>query len=241
MRRLFIWTLFLFSCSVYGQDNAATKVRKFFISANFSPDYCYRTLIKNDKSITDSAWTNAKSILDTIEVAKFGYTSGLVIGYQLKDFIGIETGIQYSNKGYKTVPIMTIYDWNKPGALATNIFSHSYLDFPLRVNFTFFKKKVQVIASVGVVLNYIVQSSIKTIPQTPTTDFNTQKNINHYDFKKINLSPTVSVGLKYKLNDRVSLRAEPTFRYGLFNMDDKDFAGRHLWNLGLNVGVYVGL
>lgn len=241
MTRLFILMLVLISCSLYGQDNTVSKSRKFFIGANFSPDYCYRILTQNDKKIPDSLWSTVKNTLDSIELAKFGYTTGIAFGYQFNDLIGIETGILYANKGYKMVPLLIIYDWNKPGVIATNIVSHTYIDFPFRANITVLKKRVQLITSVGVVLNFLVQSSIKIIPETATSDVKAQTQINHYDFKKINLSSILSIGLKYKLNDRISLRAEPTFRYGILNMDDKSVANRHLFNLGLNIGLYFSL
>lgn len=122
LKRFFILTLFLFSCLVYGQNNVTTKARKFFIGANFSPDYCYRVLTQNDNNISNNSWTRAKNILDSIEIAKFGYTAGIVLGYQFNVLIGIETGIQFSNKGYKTLPILTIYDLSKPGAIAQILF-----------------------------------------------------------------------------------------------------------------------
>ncbi len=50
----------------------------------------------------------------------------------------------------------------------------------------------------------------------------------------------VSVGVEYKINERMNLRVEPTFRYGLLTVIDFPVAG-YLYSGGLNIGYYVGL
>ena len=47
--------------------------------------------------------------------------------------------------------------------------------------------------------------------------------------------------LKYNINDRINLRAEPTFRYGLLNTDSKTYEYTHLWTAGLNISFNYGL
>ncbi len=160
--------------------------------------------------------------------------------YQIKKRISIETGIQYSRKGYQTIPFPTVYDFNYDPAIATNYIYFTYLDFPLQANYTFLKSKLQIIASVGAVFNYLLKVSNKTIPEASTALFQTQTHISNYPYNKINISPTVGLGIKYNINDRINLRAEPTFRYGLLNTDSKSYAFTHLWTTGLNISFSYG-
>lgn len=57
------------------------------------------------------------------------------------------------------------------------------------------------------------------------------------DIRKINLSVQLGMGLRYQLNDRLTLMAEPVLRYGLLNSADTPVAEK-LWTAGLNTGVY---
>jgi hypothetical protein len=243
MNRLIISSLLLLNFSVFGHeknDTLFSKQRRFSIGINTSPDYCYRALTKNDNSISDVIWNSAKNYEDSIEKPKFGYTFGINFCYQITKRVSIEAGIQYSNKGYKTIPIETIssIDFTRVGK-AKNIISHKYFDFPVKVTYIFFDKRIQFIASLGVTLNALVKTSIYSIPEDKSkNEFNTEID---YPYEKINLSPTFSAGIKYKLKERMNLLAEPTVRYSILNIDQKSYKSTHLWNLGLNIGYYYEL
>jgi hypothetical protein len=118
MNRIFFLIVILLSNSAFGQDKVAGKNRRFFIGVNFSPDYCYRSLSKNIDSISNSKWNYAKNIEDSVEIPKLGYTAGINFGYQIKSWLSIETGLQYSDKGYKTIPVTTVYDFSHDPEIA---------------------------------------------------------------------------------------------------------------------------
>lgn len=239
IKQLLLLTFFI-PTILFGQDTTKIKERKFFIGVNFSPDYCYRTITQNDNSISSEEWTYIKNFEDSVYKPTFGYTTGFNFYYQLKKRFSIETGIQYSRKGYQTIPFPTIYDINYDPARATNYVYFSYLDVPLRANFTFLKSKIQIIASAGVVFNFLLQAHGKIVPETPTTMFQTQTHTSNYAYNKLNLSPAVSLGVKYDINNRLNVRAEPTFRYGLLNTDSKSYAFTRLWSAGLNITLNYG-
>lgn len=244
MKRILLLIVLLFSFSSYGQDDSSIKEKRFFIGVNFSPDYSYRYISKNAKNWDcpdNELWKTIKEFEDSIYIPKFGYTAGINFGFQINEKLSAETGIQYSCKGYKTIPMLTIYDWNERPEKATNFVNYYYFDFPLKINYTFLKKRIKIIVSTGAVINILFQSRTKTIPETPTTLFQTTTSISHYAYNKFNLSPFISAGLQYKINNKMFLRAEPTFRYGIFNIDDKSYEAVHLWSAGLNIGYYIGL
>ena len=240
VRQLLI-LLTLLPLTTLSQSTDTITSRRFFIGLTFSPDYCYRTLTQNDETITDEQWNNAKNIEDSIDIPKFSYTTGITFGYQINKRFGIETGILYSNKGYRTVSIATIYDFSKPPENARHIINYSYLDIPLKANLTFLDKKLQLLLGIGTTLNILIKTTVKTIPDSPTDDFPLQTTDIDYEYNKINLSPTANIGLIYNINNRMSLRTEPTFRYSVLNIDDKSYKATHFWSVGLNIGFYVGL
>ena len=94
MKQLLLLTFFL-PTILLGQDTTGTKDRKFFIGVNFSPDYCYRNITKNDNSISSDQWTNIKNLEDSIYKPTFGYTTGLNFYYRIKksDFLSEKSNI----------------------------------------------------------------------------------------------------------------------------------------------------
>ncbi|HRN94808.1 MAG TPA: hypothetical protein PL084_08790, partial [Chitinophagales bacterium] len=61
-----------------------------------------------------------------------------------------------------------------------------------------------------------------------------------YNYKKVNISPLISVGIDYKINSRMNLRVEPTFRYGVLKLMDTPIT-TYLYSGGLNISYYFGL
>ena len=110
MNHLLILLLTFISLAVSAQK--PKQSHKINIGFSFSPDYSFRTLKNGDgNSSTDQV---IKSRND-IEKAKFGYTTGLNVAFHFSSLIGFETGVHYSNKGYKTIEQHLIYFPPSPG------------------------------------------------------------------------------------------------------------------------------
>ncbi len=103
MKQLTIFFLTLTSLSSYGQDKTeetpTADFKRVQIGINISPDICFRTLKNNDGSSRSDIFMKLSNENETVKV---GYTAGLNVCLNIKKFVGIETGIQYSNKGYQT-------------------------------------------------------------------------------------------------------------------------------------------
>ena len=50
----------------------------------------------------------------------------------------------------------------------------------------------------------------------------------------------ISVGMEYRIGERMDLRVEPTFRYGVLRIIDGPIIG-YLYSGGVNVVFYCGL
>jgi hypothetical protein len=240
MKKLTLALFILISISAVAQQTKQeTTFKRFQLGANISPDFCFRTLKNTDKNlsyIADLIW-----LRNDIERPKIGYSGGINFCYQLTKFMGIETGIQYSNKGYKTRNRTLIWDGSLPEVpdRIKSIYNYHYIDIPLKVNFSLGKNKVRFFSSLGIVGNVFIDEIQKNI-----FVYSNRKEIDNfstnYDYHRFNVSASISAGIDYKLSNNSSLRIEPTFRHGLSQIIDAP-ATAYLYSAGLNIGYYYGL
>jgi hypothetical protein len=233
-----ICTLFLLFLFLNLEAQQLNK-NKVLIGVNFSPDYNYRVLKNNDAKAINDVIIESRNKL---EIAKFGYTTGINFLLNCSKHLGLETGIQYSNNGYKTKNQELTFgtpDETQP-IKAQFIYSYRYLSIPLKAKYIFGKTKIRVTTAIGFITNLLVNANTKIKYEYTNRKKETQKGHNSSDFKKINLLPVISVGLDFKLCNNMHLMAEPSCRYSLLNTRNAPVT-EHLWNLGINVGVYYGL
>jgi hypothetical protein len=237
MKQLLILVTTLASLPVQGQDTNPTQ--KILIGFSFSPDYSTRTLKNNDGSPSSDLVIKSRN---DIEGAKFGYTTGLNVCFNFSQLVGFETGIQFSNKGYNTKSQDLIYFPPSPSSptKVKTIYAYQYIGIPLKAKFSFGKSKVRFISSIGFITNLLL--SVKQTNNFEYSNGKTEKKTQSTTsgFKKVDISPIISVGIDYKLNNKIHLMAEPSFRYGVVKTKDAPVT-ENLWNAGLNVGFYYAL
>ena len=237
MKQLFILLTTLASLTVFGQD--AKPTQKILIGFNFSPDYNFRTLKNNDGSTSSDYVIKSRN---NIEVAKFGFTTGVNACFNVSQLVAFETGIQYTNKGYKTKNRdLTYMPPNTSLPTKAKIFyAYQYIGIPLKAKFFFGKSKVRFVSSIGFMTNFLlnVKQTIHYEYSNGKTEKKSQSSKS--GFKKIDISPIISVGIYYKLNNKIDLYAEPTCRYGVVKTKDAPVT-ENLWNAGLNFGFYYAL
>ncbi|HKC35345.1 MAG TPA: outer membrane beta-barrel protein [Chitinophagaceae bacterium] len=239
MKQIFVFLLTLSFYLIHGQEPKRQKEpKRIFIGFNFSPDYDFRTLKQNDESPSASLVIKSRN---DIEIAKFGYTTGLNICINITTFLRLETGIQYSNKGYKTKNQDLIWAPPDPGLPTKSkfIYSYQYIGFPAEAAFIFGKNKIRFLTSVGFMTNFLLK--VKQTNILEYSDGRTDKNNQSITgFKKIDISPMISFGIEYKINEKTKVIAAPTFRYGVLKTKDAPIT-ENLWNAGLNIGFYYRL
>ncbi|MGB3948391.1 MAG: outer membrane beta-barrel protein [Bacteroidia bacterium] len=245
MKKLSTIVVLLFSIALFGQSDTI-KSKKLLIGLTASPDICYRTLKNNDGSATSSMVIDSRN---SYEIPKLGYSTGFSICYSVSNHVGFETGLQYSNKGEKFVNSnLTFGDAIDPrrGFTYTNgsaptkiklIYNYNYIDVPLRTIFTFGNRKTQFISSIGVTTNIFINYTQKSIIIFENGDKERNTQNQQYTFNPINFSPTVSLGVDYRFTEKINLRIEPTFRYGLIKIIDTPVTS-YLWSGGLSFSCY---
>jgi len=216
---------------------AQTAPKRFQFGVNYSADYAFRTLKQSDNDPYTKLEFDRRN---ERESAKYGFTTGLNVLFALTDHLEIGAGVQYSNKGYRIpdlsagsiLPYYPSYD-------SKLIFSLNYLDIPLKVNYLFGKGKWRGMAGAGVVANFRLGATVKSVI-VHNGDRSWVKGSDEDKYGKFNLSPMLSAGVAYQLNERMHVRLEPTFRYGVLKVSDSPITMR-LWDLGLNAGFYFSL
>jgi hypothetical protein len=258
MRQLYLAAAMIISIVSYGQDTInpkapATEFKRLLFGVNISPDYCYRALQNNDGSTTSSKIIELRN---KNEEAKFGYTAGLNICYNISKYFGIEVGLQYSSKGYANSNGYSnlvfadqiaprngiVYPSNAVIILTPSklIYHHNYLDIPMRAILSFGHKRFQFITSLGVTTNILLTATQTNI--TENANGSKQRNTNDqvFSFKVLNISPLISAGIGYRLNNKINIRIEPTLRYGILQIIDTPVTA-YLWTTGLNMTCYYQL
>lgn len=221
MKHLAFYFLIFISFNSFGQGKV--DLNKFQVGLSVSPDYSFTT------------------IHNYYEIPKVGLTAGLNAVYYFNKSVGLETGLHYSNKGYQTKMMDLFYFEPEPTApnQAKFIYNYDFIDIPLKANFSIGNKKTRFLTCVGVTTNVFLKETQTNI--YVYGDRTEKETINPTDnsIRKVNLSPSLSFGIDYTLNDNSHIRVEPTFRCALFKMVDLESSG-NLISAGLNFSYFFG-
>ncbi|OJV42927.1 MAG: hypothetical protein BGO29_07110 [Bacteroidales bacterium 36-12] len=178
---------------------------------------------------------------------KLGVSSGISIIANFGEHLGIETGLQYSNKQLATHSGLMF--WNTEFGIAEGEWSHNfnYIDIPVKLNYYIGKGMNRFMITAGVTTSFLQNYNIQWVTyggHPYESKFSAKKYANtRYNFY------TFGVGVLEQLNDRLSLRILPTF-----SIANKDIlktqlptewhvtsAERLLWNTGVEVGLLYDL
>jgi hypothetical protein len=221
MKQFFFLLLALPFSPVFGQKQTKPEGRRLQLGIIASPEVSYRYLknlgggAQTDQYITN----NNKS-----ERKKFGYAAGVSLCFQLNDYIGLEGGLQYANKGYQY-----------KGYNYVTAINYQYLDIPAKVNFTFGQHKLRFIASAGLTTHIILAGKISDVQGDSDTGKPVKLDLSYYLIP--NLSASVSAGIDYQINARSNFRVQPTFNHFL-TKTARTQIGEYLWSAGMNFGYY---
>ncbi|MBC8046234.1 MAG: hypothetical protein H7Y00_05515, partial [Fimbriimonadaceae bacterium] len=107
----------------------------------------------------------------------------------------------------------------------------------------FGENKIQTTVSLGVIANYFLQyRNIETLKYDDGHTTNSSVEINNYDVRPFTFSPFIAAGVLYHLTEKIDISLEPTFRYGITKLNrEDDPISEHLWNVGVNAGIFLSL
>jgi hypothetical protein len=191
----------------------------------FSPEYCYRNLSSDNKSNEISQFIEGRN---NIEVPKFGYTTGINVQYALSKKFSIESGLNYSNKGYSVDFFTRNYEYY-------SVYNLYFMDVPLAVNFTVPGKRLQLNFAAGFIANLLWNAKqsdeIRNIYNGSkiSQESDVSGNLNS------GISTSISLGLIYNLTNNFRLSLMPVYRYSLSDFKESSVYEK-LWSAGITLG-----
>ncbi len=217
-----------------GQEDTTSALDQWQFGYSFSGDYCYRKLYDTNGALGSIVDERNKD-----EAPKYSYTTGVNALYNFNDQIALGFGFLYSNKGYKMeIDNLTFSSGEQTEIVKLKtLYNMQYFDVPVNINLSFGSKKIRFVGAAGIVANFFIGETDRTVLyfQDHREYFT---NSPGYDFKKVNLTATVSAGISYQMNKLTTLRLEPTFRYGLTRILDAPISAT-IFGAGLNLSYYV--
>ena len=217
-------------------DSIASK--KLSIGFTFSPDYCYR------KITPDAASFWIASHRDSIEIPKFGFTTGFNLAYKFNKRWSIETGFLFSDKGEKTIKQslsgFVVVNPNDPSLPSHYVFVHHYcyLDIPVKANLYLLTKRTKIYLTAGATCNVFLTKGSQTISEFSDGHSSSSTNYNNIDgYSRFNFAYFAGLGFSYDFTDKFYLKLEPTYRRSINSIIDTPIKG-YLYSMGLNTGVY---
>ncbi len=235
----------------FGQTVAPIKPKqnRIKIGVIYSPEINYRTLKSNGLD-SNNYWL--VDFNNSNDRPKFGQTFGVDVLFQLSKSFSIETGVQYTNRGFQTkLTPLTFGDNIDPrkGFMYTtgnnpwldntsmkSIYSFYYLDIPVQLNFTAGKRKARFYSSIGLNCSFLLKAETTLYLKSEDEAVRESSETIH-GFRPFNLSPTVAMGIDYQYNESLNFRVAPSGKYGLSPIKNSQIA-YHLWSIGLSIGAY---
>lgn len=251
----FFFCAILISCLVYANDTTAVKqLHRFYAGVSFTPGVSYRYL-RNNFFPTETPPTGftteqeQKNLIDSRnkrEKISFGFDVGLKVGIRVTKFLSIETGANYSKRGYneKFDNILFGSQWNGNGYdTSENYFvkldyTYHYINIPIALTFNFGKKKLCGIVNVGTGFDFLIRKTNTSRSNVP--GFSSQRTTeDKTGFNRFNLSPFLGIGIEYRVLHFMVLRIMPVAQMQALKNIDTPIT-EHLWSVGINTSLLFG-
>ncbi len=217
-----------------GQEAATARYKKLRIGLSFSPEYCSRILT------AEPSYQQFSKNRDALEVPKLGFSTGINFLLPLHRNIDFESGIFYSDKGYKTKS--TTLRWVSPeaGLPASyhSTYRYQYFDVPVKLNYYLTTSKIRFFVTTGMLLNIFNRQQIKlTLTQTDGSR-NSTVSENDLGFSRIGFSVLAGMGTFYTISDRIVLKFQPVYKQSISSLTSSEAVKEKLYSIGIDVGFY---
>jgi hypothetical protein len=226
-------------------ETGNNKSDKLFIGINFGPGAAFRTLHAIEHSYIDNEVLKSDNKLDR---PIFGFDAGVNFTYLFSKHVGLETGLQYSMKGFGTKVDSVYFTPNPP---PDSIFSvrttnqYHYMDIPVKIKVFAGKGKVKFIGGAGFLFDFLMGTTNTGTVFSPSGAKTSENTFKAFPASKaynvFSMSGTASAGIDYKINNLMGLRFEPYFSHEFIRLHKSGTIYHYLWNAGLNIAYYFGV
>jgi Outer membrane protein beta-barrel domain len=209
--------IFCFLLLIPAAMNAQDSTSKVMWGVAFGNDMCYRL------SKADAGFDNFKSEFDSLESAKYGYSAGLTFSYAVRSNWTIQSGLNFSEKGYRI-------DTLKEASLTNMKFHFRYVELPVTVGNVFNSKRaVKPCASMGVYVGYLLS---QRTTYTPIGEISSHYADNSSALSNVNLGLVATLGMQTTIQSSYLFKVEAMYKQSLLSLSDGPF-NRYLNSLGV--------
>ena len=203
--------------SFFSQESVFPKLRKFDVGFSYSTDYSYRT-IKSDEINRDIV-----NLYDTIESAKYGYTTGISGTYFKSNKFSFTLGFLLSDKGEKSEVFV-----NSTNSRLKN--HYYYLDLPIKSNYYLLKENNKLYVTAGISSNLFLFSK--------SSNFSNEKAVkNNINLNPVNFAAIGGIGFDFDLSDSWHFKSEILYRHSIQAIMNSPIK-RSLFSTGVNFGFF---
>jgi len=216
-----------------------TRSKRWALGGNFSPDYTLASQVPIQNSTDISARTGSRAFLDPAAAEQTptemvtAYTTGLNLGYNVSERIGVQSGIFYQNRSSTTAGAL-----DATGKIETlnSEFNLSMVEVPVLVKLDVIEKeKFSYYVSSGVSAN-LLWGYDNTLSNQEGQVAARLVSPEERKFDPAQGNLLLRTGVQYKVLDKLSLNLEPGLRYGIVS-NRFAFAGDHPMQFSLNTGM----
>jgi hypothetical protein len=220
MKSICLFLLFLCSQAFGQTDNA----HKTVLGLNVSPAISYRHL-------GNSETTEARNGLeDNI----MGYLFGMKLGYEFNKSLGIESGLHYIHRGYRTKEMRVM---NGDGADHMKIGYHfNYMGLPLKLVCRKESEKGIFTVKAGIITNFLLKKEAVVYLYYDDNKKKIPGELSE-DYSGLSMTSVFSIGLGDKIGRNLYVEVEPYLMYDISSITTGSLK-THLWDLGLGLNLY---
>jgi hypothetical protein len=212
--------LLLFFIPVFASAQDSTSY-KYFVGITYSNDLSYR-LSNADDNLSDM-----KNDFDSLESARYGFSTGVFAGYYLRPELKLQAGLSFTKSGF-------VIDTLLEAGLTNMKFNYNYLELPVRLSYVFrMQRKLQPIVSFGLHAGYLLQQKTThfIIGEPQRQSYRDEQTISSF-----NLGVAAGLGFQKKIAHNYLFQLEGNFRQSITPLSDTPFK-RYLFSTGVNLSL----
>jgi len=245
--KIIIVALLVYAPFVLVAQEGESTNKGVIVGVSYSPDYCYRDLKGDGTDVINSNIARSNSV----ESAKYGFTTGLSARFSLTKNLQLETGLYFADKGERLVIDLStltfgdmidprygfVYETSEvPGTVIANN-KYMYAELPLKLNYIILDKKMRLAISGGTSLNTMVGYNQKSTHKYEDGSKSVSSNsFSTANFTRFHIGVIGGLSLEIPLSEKLALRLEPTYRRSITAINN-DRIREYLYSAGMNLGV----
>ena len=238
-------------------DNGKKGPPRLYIDVLAGPEYANRTLVDKSGDLAGYAM-----IRDSTESSRLGFSSTVRASMVLANGLALRSGVAYTQINERldlfdgTTTDIEIYEvkdvnGNIIGTQIDTIIGQrikttynrlKMVDIPVILGYEVRDRNWTLSLNGGAYFNVLFEQKGEFLSPNLTPVNFTSTEESHYEAfnKSVGMSLFGSVGLNYKISNRLHLMAEPHFRYYMDSFTNSNYPlQQNYWSVGLNVGMRV--